>query len=179
MPSLDLRSLAAMSGIMAVVLGLVLLGVRANFPASIRGLRFWGLAPLLCASSTVLFVLNGVLPNWLLVLAGNGLLMTGFGFFLFGSQRFFGQPVTWRRWGAVAFGALVLMGVFLWWQPDYRVRVLVFTSTLALICVAHVRLLLRHGHGFSSRLAAGGVDGPGTGVGGAWAVLAVAGQRRL
>ena len=56
----------------------------------------------------------------------------------------------------VAFGALVLMGVFLWWQPDYRVRVLVFTSTLALICVAHVRLLLRHGHGFSSRLAAGG-----------------------
>ena len=110
MPSLDLRSLAAMSGIMAVVLGLVLLGVRANFPASIRGLRFWGLAPLLCASSTVLFVLNGVLPNWLLVLAGNGLLMTGFGFFLFGSQRFFGQPVTWRRWGAVAFGALVLMG---------------------------------------------------------------------
>ena len=124
MPSLDLRSLAAMSGIMAVVLGLVLLGVRANFPASIRGLRFWGLAPLLCASSTVLFVLNGVLPNWLLVLAGNGLLMTGFGFFLFGSQRFFGQPVTWRRWGAVAFGALVLMGVFLWWQPDYRVRVL-------------------------------------------------------
>ena len=157
MPSLDLRSLAAMSGIMAVVLGLVLLGVRANFPASIRGLRFWGLAPLLCASSTVLFVLNGVLPNWLLVLAGNGLLMTGFGFFLFGSQRFFGQPVTWRRWGAVAFGALVLLGVFLWWQPDYRVRVLVFTSTLALICVAHVRLLLRHGHGFSSRLAAGGL----------------------
>lgn len=44
MPSLDLRSLAAMSGIMAVVLGLVLLGVRANFPASIRGLRYWGLA---------------------------------------------------------------------------------------------------------------------------------------
>lgn len=88
MPSLDLRSLAAMSGIMAVVLGLVLLGVRANFPASIRGLRYWGLAPLLCASSTVLFVLSGVLPNWLLVLAGNGLLMVGFAFFLFGSQRF-------------------------------------------------------------------------------------------
>ena len=144
-----------MSGIMAVVLGLVLLGVRANFPASIRGLRFWGLAPLLCASSTVLFVLNGLLPNWLLVLAGNGLLMTGFAFFLFGSQRFFGQPVAWRRWGMVAVGALSLMAVFLWVQPDYRLRVLVFTSTLALVCVVHVRLLLRHGQGFSSRLAAG------------------------
>lgn len=154
MPSLDLRSLAAMSGIMAVVLGLVLLGVRANFPASIRGLRFLGVGAVVVRVVHGAFVLNGVLPNWLLVLAGNGLLMTGFDFCLAASA--FGQPVTWRRWGAVAFGALVLMGVFLWWQPDYRVRVLVFTSTLALICVAHVRLLLRHGHGFSSRLAAGG-----------------------
>lgn len=155
MPSLDLRSLTAMSGVMAVLLGLVLLGVRANFPASIRGLRYWGLAPLLCASSTVLFVLSGVLPNWLLVLAGNGLLMVGFAFFLFGSQRFFGQPVAWWRWGMVAAGALSLMAVFLWVQPDYRLRVLVFTSTLALVCAVHVRLLLRHGQGFSSRLAAG------------------------
>ncbi len=52
MPALDLRSLSAMSGLMAVVLGLVLFGVRANFPESIRGLRLWGLAPLLCASPT-------------------------------------------------------------------------------------------------------------------------------
>lgn len=58
MLALDLRSLSAMSGLMAVVLGLVLFGVRANFPESIRGLRLWGLAPLLCASSTVLFVLT-------------------------------------------------------------------------------------------------------------------------
>lgn len=49
MLALDLRSLSAMSGLMAVVLGLVLFGVRANFPESIRGLRLWGLAPLLCA----------------------------------------------------------------------------------------------------------------------------------
>ena len=72
MLALDLRSLSAMSGLMAVVLGLVLFGVRANFPESIRGLRLWGLAPLLCASSTVLFVLHGVLPAWSLVLGGNG-----------------------------------------------------------------------------------------------------------
>lgn len=60
----------------------MLFGVRANFPESIRGLRLWGLAPL-CASSTVLFVLHGVLPAWSLVLGGNGLLMAGFACFLF------------------------------------------------------------------------------------------------
>ena len=99
MLALDLRSLSAMSGLMAVVLGLVLFGVRANFPESIRGLRLWGLAPLLCASSTVLFVLHGVLPAWSLVLGGNGLLMAGFACFLFGSQRFAGVPVSWRPGG--------------------------------------------------------------------------------
>ena len=51
--------------------------------------------------------------------------------------------------------ALGLMAVFLWVQPDYRVRVLIFTSTLALICVFHVRLLLRHCRGFASRLIVG------------------------
>ena len=144
MLALDLRSLSAMSGLMAVVLGLVLFGVRANFPESIRGLRLWGLAPLLCASSTVLFVLHGVLPAWSLVLGGNGLLMAGFACFLFGSQRFAGVPVSWRPWGAVIAAALGLMAVFLWVQPDYRVRVL--------ICVFHVRFLLRHCRGFASRL---------------------------
>ena len=155
MLALDLRSLSAMSGLMAVVLGLVLFGVRANFPESIRGLRLWGLAPLLCASSTVLFVLHGVLPAWSLVLGGNGLLMAGFACFLFGSQRFAGVPVSWRPWGAVIAAALGLMAVFLWVLPDYRMRVLIFTSTLALICVFHVRLLLRHCHGFASRLIVG------------------------
>ena len=155
MLALDLRSLSAMSDLMAVVLGLVLFGVRANFPESIRGLRLWGLAPLLCACSTVLFVLNGVLPAWSLVLGGNGLLMAGFACFLFGSQRFAGVPVSWRPWGAVIAAALGLMAVFLWVQPDYRVRVLIFTSTLALICVFHVRLLLRHCRGFASRLIVG------------------------
>ncbi len=81
--------------------------------------------------------------------------MAGFACFLFGSQRFAGVPVSWRPWGGVIAIALSLMAVFLWVQPDYRVRVLIFTSTLALICVFHVRLLLRHCHGFASRLIVG------------------------
>ena len=81
--------------------------------------------------------------------------MAGFACFLFGSQRFAGVPVSWRPWGAVIAAALGLMAVFLWVLPDYRVRVLIFTSTLALICVFHVRLLLRHCRGFASRLIVG------------------------
>jgi hypothetical protein len=155
MPSLDLRSLTAMSGVMAVVLGLVLLGVRANYPASIRGLSYWGTAPLWCALAAVLFVFNGVLPKGILLLCGNGFLMLGFAFFLFGSQRFLGQPVTWLRCLCLGAVALSAMAYFQWIHPDYRLRVLVFTSTLALICVSHVRLLLGHGKGFATYLAAG------------------------
>lgn len=155
MPSLDLRSLTAISGVMAVVLGLVLLGVRANYPASIRGLSYWGTAPLWCALAAVLFVFNGVLPKGILLLCGNGFLMLGFAFFLFGSQRFLGQPVTWLRCLCLGAVALSAMAYFQWIHPDYRLRVLVFTSTLALICVSHVRLLLGHGKGFATYLAAG------------------------
>lgn len=55
MPSFDLRSFNVMTGLMSVVLGIVLLGVRRHFPASIRGLLLWGLAPLVCAVSTVFY----------------------------------------------------------------------------------------------------------------------------
>ena len=82
-------------------------------------------------------MLNGVLPAWSLVLGGNGLLMAGFACFLFGSQRFAGVPVSWRLWWAVIAAALGLMAVFLWVQPDYRVRVLVFTMHDSAAMVSH------------------------------------------
>ena len=53
MLSLDLRSLTIMAGLIGIVMGLVLLGLRRSYPPSIRGMRLWGAAPLLCASSTL------------------------------------------------------------------------------------------------------------------------------
>ncbi|BEU95819.1 GGDEF domain-containing protein [Acidovorax sp. DW039] len=150
----EVHSLAAMSGLMAVVLGVVLLGVRANYPTSIRGLRHWGLAPLLCGLATVTYMVGGFLPAWVSVLGGNGLLMMGFAYFLFGTQRFLGLPDVRRPWYVLFAVCLTLLALFLWVQPDYRFRVFFFTSTLAVTCVVHVRVLWRNGKGFANRLTA-------------------------
>jgi diguanylate cyclase (GGDEF)-like protein len=40
-------------------------------------------------------------------------------------------------------------------QPDYRLRLAMFASMLALLLLAHMRLLLRQGHGFAARFTAG------------------------
>lgn len=146
--------MAAMSGLMAVVLGVVLLGVRANYPTSIRGLRHWGLAPLLCGLATAIYMAGEVLPAWAPVLGGNGLLMMGFAYFLFGTQRFLGLPDVRRPWYGLFAVCLCLLAFFLWAQPDYRFRVFFFTSTLAVNCLVHVLLLWRNGKGFANRLTA-------------------------
>lgn len=92
MLSLDLRSLTIMAGLIGIVMGLVLLGLRRSYPASIRGMRLWGAAPLLCASSTLFYGLDGVLPPTLVALTGNALLLVGVTLFLLGSERLYGLP---------------------------------------------------------------------------------------
>lgn len=155
MLSLDLRSLTIMAGLIGIVMGLVLLGLRRSYPASIRGMRLWGAAPLLCASSTLFYGLDGVLPPTLVALTGNALLLVGVTLFLLGSERLYGLPSSGRRWAAVIAVVLLVLAVFMHGYPDYRIRVLVFSGTLAAIVAEHARLLGRHGNqGFAPRFTA-------------------------
>jgi len=143
---LDLRSLTIMAGLIGIVMGLVLLGLRRNYPASIRGMRLWGTAPLVCAASTLFYGLDGLLPAPLVTLIGNGLLLVGVTLFLWGSERLHGLPSSWRRWAAVIAATLLVLAFFMHVYPDYRIRVLVFSGTLAAVVVEHARLLGRHGN---------------------------------
>jgi diguanylate cyclase (GGDEF)-like protein len=152
--SLDLRSFNLMSGLMAVVLGIVLLGVRRQLPASIQGLLYWGLAPLVCAGATLVYGLEGFAPTFVVSPLGNGLLLTGCCLYYFGSQRFYDRPVSWRLWGAVAVACLVAMQFFLVVVPDYRIRQACFAATMAAVIITHVVLLLRQGQGFAPRFTA-------------------------
>ncbi|RQO83908.1 GGDEF domain-containing protein [Acidovorax sp. FJL06] len=154
MPSLDLRSLTIMAGLIGIVMGLVLLGLRRNYPASIRGMRLWGAAPLVCAGSTLFYGLDGVLPASLVALIGNALLLLGVTLFLLGSEQLHGLPPSWRRWAMVIVATLLLLTLFMLVYPDYRIRVLIFSGTLAAIVVEHARLLGRHGKGFAHRFTA-------------------------
>lgn len=154
MPHLDLRSLAVMAGMIGMVMGVVLLGLRRTYPPSIRGMGLWGAAPLLCAASTLFYGLDGVLPTALVASVGNGLLLAGVTLFLLGSERSLGRPSSARKWTAVIAGVLVLLALLTHVYPDYRVRVLIFSGCLAAIVIEHARLLGQHGKGFATRFTA-------------------------
>ncbi|MDH0863594.1 GGDEF domain-containing protein [Mitsuaria sp. GD03876] len=151
---LDPRSITVMTALMAAVMGAVLLGVRRNYPSTIQGLLPWSLAPMTCALAAGVYAMQGALPDFVVAQTGNALLLTGCGLFYFGSQRFFGRPVTWRLWGGIALLSLAVLTWFLI-RPDYRVRMVVFTATMTACVLAHAWLVRRDGRGFAARLIAG------------------------
>ncbi|MCY1332227.1 diguanylate cyclase (GGDEF) domain protein [compost metagenome] len=154
MLNLDLRSMSAMTGMINVALGIILLAFRRAYPASIKGLLPWALAPLLCALSTAFYAMDGQWPAVLVALGGNALLLSGCALFYFGSQRFYGMPCTWKCWLVLGIGCLAGITWFLLVHPDYRIRVLLLTMVLAAICLIHARLTWQHGRGFAPRFMA-------------------------
>ncbi len=152
---LDLRSLTLMAFMTSVAMGFVLLMLRRHYPGSIRGMWLWGLAPLVGAGSTLFFGFEWLFPQVVVVVFGNGLLMIGCALFYFGSRRFHGLRSGWRPWALAGVLVMAWHVYFLVVQPDYRLRLVLFATTLASLHALHVGLLLRRGAGFASRFTAG------------------------
>jgi diguanylate cyclase (GGDEF)-like protein len=155
MLDLDIRSLSVLAGCISMTMGVVLLGLRRNYPRTIQGLLPWALAPLVGACSTLVYSLEGELPGIVVVFGGNALLLISCGLFYFGSQRFYGVKSTWRRWGGIGVACLLAIACFLLIWPDYRMRVFALTTTLALLFLCHARLHRRQDRGFAASLTAG------------------------
>ncbi|RYF72779.1 MAG: GGDEF domain-containing protein [Comamonadaceae bacterium] len=151
---LDPLSLSIMAGLMALVIGLLLLGLRRQYATLIPGLLSWGVALLMFTAGTASYLLNHVLPMGLATLPGNALLLFGFALLSLGSQRFVGRPVRWRGYVLLCTVSLSVIAFFLLVVPDYRVRISAFTATLAFIAMAHGCLLLRDARGAASRFTA-------------------------
>lgn len=154
MTGFDLRSFNLMTGLMSVVLGIVLLGARRHFPASIRGLRLWGLAPLVCALSTVFYGLDGFIPVAVVSLGGNSLLFAGNALLYFGSQQYYGQAPSWRLWAGLGAACVLALLFFQTVYVDYRVRQILFSVGMSSLLLVHARLLLRQGASFATRFTA-------------------------
>ena len=155
MNALDLRSLTLMACMTSAAMGFVLLMLRRHYPRSIHGMLLWGLAPVAGALSTVFFGLGPRLPALLVVIVGNGLLMVCCALYYFGSRRFFGLRSHWRPWAAAGVLVALWHAFFLELHPDYRMRLAVFTGSLAVLLLVHIRLLLHRGHGFAVRFTVG------------------------
>ncbi|WP_225783224.1 GGDEF domain-containing protein [Xenophilus sp. Marseille-Q4582] len=155
MQALDPKSLSTMAGLMALVVGLLLLGLRRPHAQRVPGLRHWGIALLSYAAGTACYLLTHAFAPRLATLPGNALLLVGFALLLLGSERFLGRPARWWPWMLLCGASLALIAWFSFVRPDYRVRIAAFTWTLALIGGAHLQLLLRHGQGWAARFTAG------------------------
>ncbi|MFC7409828.1 GGDEF domain-containing protein [Hydrogenophaga atypica] len=151
MSGIDLRTINLVTGLMCVVMGTVILGMRRNFPSSIQGLGLWGLGALLGMLASAFYGAERLMPPSLAAIGGNALALTACGLMYFGTQRFYAQQVHWQRWAGV--GAISLCGLtyFAVVHPDYQMRVALFTATLAGLFAAHARLLWRQGRGFAAR----------------------------
>ena len=155
MPNLDPMSLCTMAGMLAMVIGVLLLILRRHYPARLPGILHWGAGLLMFTGGTTLYLVNHVLDLGLTTLPGNAMVLSGFALLLMGSQRFVGQPVTWKRWMLWCAASVSLNAWFMFVAPDYRVRISVFTCTLAFMAVAHWALLLRHCRSWAARYTAG------------------------
>lgn len=151
MSGIDLRTINLVTGLMCVVMGTVILGMRRNFPPSIQGLGLWGLGALLGMLASVFYGAERLIPPSLAAIGGNALALTACGLMYFGTQRFYAQPVHWQRWAGVGAISVCALSYFAVVQPDYQMRVAIFTATLAGLFAAHARLLWRQGRGFAAR----------------------------
>lgn len=145
MIAIDLRTVILLTSVISVVMSVVLFTVYRTYPSSIRGLRCWSIGAMIVAASAILFGLRDLVPLPVSVVGGNATLLAGAGFWLLGTQVFYGQRRGWWTF-SLAIG-LGLAGVlwFLWGDPSFRGRTLCVTSVLTGLFVYQTVIVLRHG----------------------------------
>jgi len=152
MTSLDPRSLIAMGGVMALVMGIVRGSMRRYYPPSILGLGYWALTPVAWRITAGLFAYAGdSLDTRRLV--GNGFLIGGFVLFHIGCRRFFGQATAWQVFLPAWALLMLALGWFSWADPSYPIRAALVTIAIAGVHCATLWFLWRHGnHNFPVRM---------------------------
>jgi diguanylate cyclase (GGDEF)-like protein len=143
MQFVDLRTVVALSGILAGLMSLVLFALRRNYPASIRGLGQWAWALLLFFAAGLLAAKRDALPALITINVASAMLWAGCYVCYAGSRMFFDRPVRHRPWLAVM---VLLMAAQIWFtqvEPDYRVRMVLTTGLIGCISALHGRLILR------------------------------------
>lgn len=108
MTPFDLPTVITYSGLMACLMGLILLFLERSYPAYIKGIRLWAIAPLIASLAVLSRVwLRSVAPDKIAIGAQNVFLIATAVFFLAGACEFFERPFR-RRYIAALIGVAVL-----------------------------------------------------------------------
>lgn len=140
---LDPRSIILMSGVMSLLMAGMLAVMRRGYPRSVRGLNLWAMSFVLAFVASLLIASHGKIPYIFTTVLGNCALLYSATLSYLGSQRFYQQATTHRKWAALV---VICAPVFAWFTvvyPSYLVRIELFSLVMICILVAHVRLLLR------------------------------------
>ncbi len=95
-PSLDLRTVTWMAGLMGCLMAILMQSLRRNYPPSIRGLREWSMLPVLHFGAGILMGLRDHIPMLLSAVASNAMLIGALLLTIEGLQLFYGRP-SWQR----------------------------------------------------------------------------------
>jgi diguanylate cyclase (GGDEF)-like protein len=145
MPTLDLRTIVVITGLMSGLMALVVASLKRTYPKSILGLGEWALALMLLFGGGFATVLRGYVPDSLGLTVANVMLSSGIYLTYVGSQRFFQiqpQPLPW-----VALIVLVSLGQmwFTYAEPSYQARLILVNVLFIAMFSAHGMLILKQG----------------------------------
>lgn len=140
---LDPRSIILMSGVMSLLMAGMLAVMRRGYPRSIRGLNLWAMSFVLAFVGAMLIGAHGKIPNALTTILGNCAILYSAVLSYWGSQCFYQQPTTHKFWAVLV---ALCAPVFAWLtfiNPDYPLRVQVFSLVMIAILMAHTALMRR------------------------------------
>ncbi|MFZ4875918.1 GGDEF domain-containing protein [Janthinobacterium sp. Mn2066] len=142
---IDPATVILMSTLMTVAMSVVMFAAQRSFPPHIQGLREWGRGMLTLVASSALFALRGlVMPEILLPLA-NTVFLWGMGLVLIGTQKFYGVRPSWRLFHAAWLLGLLVMACWLYWRPNFAMRVALMSFLVLALNLAQLLVIVRHG----------------------------------
>ncbi|MCX7742827.1 MAG: GGDEF domain-containing protein [Tepidimonas sp.] len=145
MSELDLRALVLLLGAIGVMTSVVLLHLWRQNRALLPAAAWWGVGPTIIFVGTVLLALRGAIGAPVSIVLGNSCIIGGAIAMYMGSRRFWGEPLPRWPWIWLGLTAAVLFVFSVVW-PNYPLRLTIVPGLMAVVQLAHLRLVWRHDH---------------------------------
>ena len=138
---MDPKTIMLISGALGAVMAVVLYLLKRSYPPSIQGVELWALSLAMSFIAGALFATTGKLPTPLSITLPS--VMTFFGPYIamVGTQRFFGVTPRYVPWVVAILVAVSFSIWFTYVKPDYGMRIQFSNAVVAVVCLAHARLL--------------------------------------
>ena len=145
MIGIDPRTVVLFAALLAGLMTLILLSVRWSFGGKIHGLSAWAAGMAAVALACLLSAFRGNWPDLLSIVVANGLFLFSACSWTEGTLLFYGRPPR-RKWLALAgLASALLIAWHTLAEPNYAVRLIVFTATASLLYATQAGVALRHG----------------------------------